>query len=235
MKKTYQSRKSAPPGCLGFSLLELMITITIIGILSALAMPGIQMAMLRAKMTQATNNVRQIGHGLRIYAGDNDGLFPSGSSDSANEVDNSDVATTSNAVFRELLPDYIDSESIFAVGRSAWGRQSDGRIDSLEDRLGAGENHYAYVAGLFDTSISDWPLVVDGTDGSGGYHTTVGQKGGCWGGRKGIVYRVGGSAEAVKLAGSGDERYLPRVGYPEENALDVSAYMGDHVQLLDPE
>jgi hypothetical protein len=78
-------------------------------------------------------------------------------------------------------------------------------------------------------------LIVDGTDGSGKYTRQSGNKGGCWEARKGIVVRVGGSAETTRLMGEEDSRYLPRYGYPEENALDVAAYMGETAKLLDPE
>ncbi len=211
----------------GFSLIELMVVITIIGTLSAVSTPALKVAMLNAQQNAAMQNAKSIGLGLRSYAQDSEGMFPT--------VDPSgNRYATSNEAFRELLPDYIDSERIFAVKRSAWGNTVDGRIDEPEDRLRAGENHYAYISGLLDTSRSDWPLVVDGTNGSGKYSTKLGEKGGCWEGRKGILITVGGSAHLIKMVGEDDERFIPRYGYPEENALDVE-YMCETAQLLDPE
>lgn len=218
-------RRLAP----AFSLIELMTVVSIMAILSAIALPGLQGAKLNAQQNAAMGNARSIAMGLRTYAQEYDGIFP------AFENEEGESIETSNDAFRELVPDYIDSERVFAVSRSAWGSKADGRIDEPDDRLQAGENHFAYVAGLFDTSRTDWPLVVDGTDGDGTYNKKPGQKGGCWEGKRGIVVTVGCSAHVTRLRGDDDARYLPRYGYPDENALDVASYMGENVQLLDPE
>tara|TARA_R110002096_G_scaffold387471_7_gene581672 strand:+ start:4167 stop:4868 length:702 start_codon:yes stop_codon:yes gene_type:complete len=212
-----------------FTLLELLTVISIMAILATIVFPGIGVAMTKAKMAAAMANARSIGQGLRSYASDNSGLFPSGTNDLDEEI------VSSNDAFRSLVPEYIDNEKVFSVARSAWGSEADGRIDDPSDILRPGENHYSYIAGLTDTSRSNWPLVFDGTDGSGAYSETYGTKGGCWEGRRGIVAYVGGSAAVVKLEGNrGGPRYLPREGYPEENALNVE-YMGKNVTLLDPD
>jgi len=166
--------------------------------------------------------------GLRAHAADNGGMFPAGENDYEEDI------VSSNDAFRSLLPDYIDSEQIFVQGRSARGKRADNRFDDASDILQSGENHYSYIAGLTDTSRTGWPLVVDGTNGSGFYVTDVGQKGGCWEARKAIVAYVGGSAAAVRLEGDRDgDRFIPREGYPEENALEVG-YMGEGIELLEP-
>jgi len=213
----------------GFTLMELLTVITIISILAAVATPALMAAIRTARMSAAMQNASGIVKMLQGYAADYDGLFP-GTVDLLTEEEYSN----SNEIFASLIPDYIDSERPFSVGTSAWGPRSDGRMEDESDRLRPGENHWAYIAGLTTSSRSEWPLVVDGTDGSGNYHRTPGKKGGCWEGRKAIVIRVGGVAETVRLQGDDDARYLPRRGYPEENALDVSAYMGDAAVLMDP-
>lgn len=212
------------------TLIELLIVMTIIALLAGVGMPAINSAMTAAKMNAAMQNARQVGIGLRSIAADNDGLFPGKSS-----FDTGEEYSNSNEVFRELIPEYIDVENVFSVSTSAWGPRADGRIDEPSERLNEGENHWAYIAGLNSTSRSDWPLVVDGTNGSGGYSTQQGDKGGAWGGHKGIVVTVGGSAKIMRLQGEDDDRFLPRVGYNEENALDLEAYMPKSAVLLDPE
>ncbi len=213
----------------GFTLMELMTVTAIIAILSAVSFPGIKGAMRTAQMNAAVQNAKQVSTGLRNFANDFDGAFP-GTVDPVTEEE----YTTSNDVFRLLLPEYLDTERVFAVPGSAWGARADGRIDEEIERLEPGENHWAYIAGLTMSSRSDWPLIVDGTDGSGSYTDDPGAKGGTWEGRKAIVVRVGGSAESVRLIGEGSQRILPRYGYPEENALEVNAYMGELAALLDP-
>lgn len=214
----------------GFTLIELLTVMTIISILAAVAAPGFKMAIDGARMNQAMQHAKQIGLSLRNWATDYDEMYPA-----AIDPVTGDELSTSNQVFRMLLPDYIDTERVFMVGGSAWGPRADGRIDEESDRLEPGENHFAYIAGNTTTSRSDWPLVVDGTNGSGAYVRERGQKGGCWGGRRAIVIRIGGSAETVPLQGDDDARFIPRIGYPEENALEVGAYMGESAVLMDPE
>jgi|GEM_PF-965522 len=212
----------------GFSLLELMVVVSIMALLSAIAFPSMRSAMINAQMARSTHDVRSIVMGLRSWATDHDGVFPFGETPSGDEI------ATANDAFRLLIPYYIDNEKIFTVSRSAWGRQADNRIEDDAEILEPGENHYGYVAGLLDTSRSNWPLVADGTNGSGVYIEEVGRRGGAWEGRKAVVGYVGGSAAAVKLAGErGAEKFVPREGYPEENALDVE-YMGEDVTFLDP-
>jgi len=212
-----------------FTLIELLTVTAIIAVLSAAIFPGVRASMRNAQMNAAMQNARQVATGLRNYAGDFEGLFPG-----AFDLETEEGFSDSNEVFRRLIPEYIDSERVFAVAGSAWGSLADGRIDEESERLEPGENHWAYIAGLTTTSRSDWPLIVDGTDGSGGYTTVQTEKGGLWEGGKAIVVRIGGSAETVKLRGEEDARYLPRYGYPEENALEVEAYMGETAKLFDP-
>ncbi|GEM_PF-4187773 len=59
-----------------FTLIELLVVIAIIGLLAAILIPTITTAMEKGKRTTCTSNLKEIGTGLIMYAGNYDGKFP---------------------------------------------------------------------------------------------------------------------------------------------------------------
>lgn len=60
----------------GFTLVELLVVVSIIALLASFLLPGLSRAREYAYFTRCKNNLRQIGIGLTIYCGDNRGRLP---------------------------------------------------------------------------------------------------------------------------------------------------------------
>ncbi len=60
----------------GFSLIELLISITIIAVLAALVQTGASKAIDMARTTQCASQMKQIGQALQLYAIDNGNCYP---------------------------------------------------------------------------------------------------------------------------------------------------------------
>ena len=68
----------------GFTLVELLVVISIIVVLAGLAVPTAMKALGKAEQVKGINNVKQIKNYLELFAGDYDGEYPS--DDTAQEI-----------------------------------------------------------------------------------------------------------------------------------------------------
>jgi prepilin-type N-terminal cleavage/methylation domain-containing protein len=59
-----------------FTLIELLVVIAIIAILAALILPSLSQAKQKAWTTNCSSNLKQIGVGMRIFADENQDLYP---------------------------------------------------------------------------------------------------------------------------------------------------------------
>lgn len=136
----------------GFTLVELLVVITIIAILASFAVPVFNRVVARAQQSKTVNNTRQIALACRLFAQANNGIFPVG-------VDGV-PATNSEGAYQALFDaGEIDLEALFWNPRAthACSQQTPNEDGTLQP----GENAFGYVRGLNDTSPGNPPLIVE--------------------------------------------------------------------------
>lgn len=69
-------RRRAPSSAAGFSLVELLVVLLVVGIIASLAIPAVQGVLVRAKRTEAASNIRELGMAHLAYAAENQGKLP---------------------------------------------------------------------------------------------------------------------------------------------------------------
>lgn len=218
----------------GFTLIELLVVISIIAILAALAIPTMQGALMRARFATTVSNAKQIGIGLRMYAGSHDGQFPL-----YRDPDSSaSLVATSNEALELLMPRYAGADkSIFTNRQSAWCKTLPASA-SDQYRLRAGECDWAYVRGLGENSDLRWPLLATAfAPGGTTYVKETSKPGGVWKGELAAVLRVDGSVQtSPEPKEKGTSFFIKRADNPSKDMFekDTDWLDGESVQVLMP-
>jgi len=136
-----------------FTLVELLVVITIIGILIALLLPAVQAAREAARKAQCTNNLKQLGLALHSYH-QNYGRFPIGSTNNPGWIWDPGIQRK-GSVLVKLLPYYEqgglydrldfrgDVEAQLAAVGYGPGEPPTLRCPSDTYRAGTGQTNYA--------------------------------------------------------------------------------------------
>jgi prepilin-type N-terminal cleavage/methylation domain-containing protein len=127
----------------GFTLIELLVVIAIIAILAAILLPVFAQAIHNAKMTQAVNNMTQIGRAFEMYRNDWDDYYPCAHNEHEEPFwedrgqhsacvgdDNQAVGYWSKFYWEVLMP-YVKNKGIFHCPLDKGIGTSFGKADSM--------------------------------------------------------------------------------------------------------
>lgn len=76
MRLTTLARPCPPAGRHGFTMIELLVVVSITAALASIMLPGLSMVRAAARTMVCSSNLRQLGAAEFAYAGDNDGMLP---------------------------------------------------------------------------------------------------------------------------------------------------------------
>jgi prepilin-type N-terminal cleavage/methylation domain-containing protein len=192
-----------------FTLIELLVVISIIAILAGIALPVFSQVQVKGAQTKALSNAKQIATACKLYAIDNSGLFPSYTLMNGKPASPATDVMDSNTAFAQLIPDYVPTEDIFWLAKSAFCKNfptgPDNQIDNPPadmpvKTLSAGENEWAYVLELTDTSNAAYPMIADGFADAQAHNYVADQTkiGGVWQGKAAVIVHVDTSAAVLK-------------------------------------
>jgi prepilin-type N-terminal cleavage/methylation domain-containing protein/prepilin-type processing-associated H-X9-DG protein len=126
------TKSSPPPVERAFTLIELLVVIATIGILLGIAVPALNSAYERAKVTKDLSNLRQIGIAMQTYLNDKDSVLPV-----INAVPG--TGTTANPV---IYSKYIATRKVF---QSPFDKRTPSEADTAPVSYGINQNMYDLI------------------------------------------------------------------------------------------
>ena len=174
-----------------FTLVELLVVISIIGLLAGLAVPAISGGLEKAKQGVDVSNLRQLGIMFFSEANDNNGIYRRNT-----ELTNTNVGTTLN-VIRGMFADKVLTSPKILSGNGVVAA-------TTTNNIAAANIAWAYGNGCDTSDDGEIPILISkGTDATFGTADVTPDKTKCPWKDKGVaMYYIGNSA-AFKKASAG--------------------------------
>jgi prepilin-type N-terminal cleavage/methylation domain-containing protein len=190
-----------------FTLVELLVVISIIGLLAGLAVPAIQGGLDKAKQQVDVSNIRQCGLIAFSYANDNDGNY---SGTNTNSISSTTFFT--NLVGLGLLN---STKVLSGNGYTAALSTNNIRANNIA---------WGYNSPLTTSDDGNLPLFISKNFGSGNTfsNVSIGQSSVGWKSKGIVVYRVGNSAEFIKPGTGGSAAGSVTISGVSSNATGAS-------------
>ena len=210
MRKILQNLKKLKAN--SFTLVELLVVISIIGLLAGLAVPAIQGGLDKAKQGVDVSNARQLGIIFFSEANDNNGMYRVNS-----DLTNTQAAGNFLTIVQGMFSNGVLTSAKILSGQGVIPATSTNAVTAANIAFG-------YVPNLSTSDDGQTPLIITKA-GSGGGSMSLAQSNIAlqdsypWKKKGLVVYRVGNSAEFLKTGTGGAPAGSVNIGMTNSNSV----------------
>jgi prepilin-type N-terminal cleavage/methylation domain-containing protein len=195
-----------------FTLVELLVVISIIGLLAGLAVPAIQGGLDKAKQGVDVSNARQLGIIFFSEANENNGMYRVNS-----DLTNTQAAGNFLTIVQGMFSNGVLTSAKILSGQGVIPATSTNAVTAANIAFG-------YVPNLSTSDDGQTPLIITKA-GSGGGSMSLAQSNIAlqdsypWKKKGLVVYRVGNSAEFLKTGTGGAPAGSVNIGMTNSNSV----------------
>lgn len=190
-----------------FTLVELLVVITIIGLLAGLAVPAIQGGLDKAKQQVDVSNARQLGLMFFSEANDNNGVYRVNT-----DLTNTTPAGSFLPILQGMMASGVLTTPKILAGNGVIPAVSTGNVTARNVAFG-------YVPNLTTSDDGQIPLILTKGPVSIAQSNVVLQDTFPWKKKGLVVYRLGNSAEFIKAGTMGAKTGEANIGTTNSNSV----------------
>ena len=190
-----------------FTLVELLVVISIIGLLAGLAVPAIQGGLDKAKQGVDVSNARQLGIIFFSEANDNNGMYRVNS-----ELTNTQAAQNFLTIVRGMFSNGVLTTAKVLSGQGVIPANSTNAVTAANIAFG-------YVPNLSTSDDGQIPLILTKGPTSLAQSNVALQDTYPWKKKGIVVYRLGNSAEFLKAGANGAPVGSANIGTTNSNSV----------------